>query len=70
MTLAPIGRVEGAAHSKYPGAGLGLPLAQRFTELLGGEIEFQSRLGQGTEITLRLPRIGCDQPTTSKRAAA
>ena len=70
VTLAPFGRVDGAAHSKYPGAGLGLPLAKRFAVLLGGEIEIESRLGQGTEITLRLPRNGHDQPATSKRAAA
>ena len=50
--------------------GLGLPLAKRFAMLLGGEIVIESRLGQGTEITLRLPRNGHDQPATSKRAAA
>ncbi len=70
VTLAPFGRVDGAANSRYPGAGLGLPLAKRFIELLGGEIEIRSRLGQGTEITVRLPRNGHDRPQTSKRAAA
>jgi len=75
VTLAPFGRVDGAANSRYPGAGLGLPLAKRFTELLGGEIEIQSRLGRGTEITVRLPRAGRhrtkhDRPNTSKRTAA
>ena len=70
VTLAPFGRVDGAANSRYPGAGLGLPLAKRFIELLGGEIEIRSRFGQGTEITLRLPRNGHDRPDTSKRAAA
>jgi two-component system cell cycle sensor histidine kinase PleC len=70
VTLAPFGRVDAAANSKYPGAGLGLPLAKRFTELLGGEIEIQSRLGQGTEIIVRLPRKGRDRPDTPKRAAA
>ena len=53
-----------------PGAGLGLPLAKRFIELLGGEIEIDSRLGQGTEITLRLPCKGHDRPHAAKRAAA
>jgi len=70
VTLTPFGRVDGAANSRYPGAGLGLPLAKRFIELLGGEIEIDSRLGQGTEITLRLPRKGLDRPGTAKRAAA
>ncbi len=70
VTLAPFGRVDTAANSKYPGAGLGLPLAKRFTELLGGEIEIQSRLGQGTEITVRLPSKGHDRPDTPERAAA
>ena len=56
MTLAPFGRVDGAANSRQTGTGLGLPLAKRFVEILGGEIEIRSRFGQGTEVTIRLPR--------------
>jgi signal transduction histidine kinase len=36
--------------------GLGLPLARQFVEAHGGAIELQSALGEGTTVTIRLPR--------------
>ena len=36
--------------------GLGLPLAKQFIEAHGGTIELLSQLGQGTTVTVRLPR--------------
>jgi len=45
------GRVEGAA-----AVGLGLPLAKQFVEAHGGSIELQSRVGEGTTVTITLPR--------------
>jgi signal transduction histidine kinase len=36
--------------------GLGLPLARQFIEAHGGAIELQSAVGQGTTVTIRLPR--------------
>lgn len=39
------------------GAGLGLPLAKELAELLGGTLNVQSSLGEGTEVTLRLPLL-------------
>jgi signal transduction histidine kinase len=36
--------------------GLGLPLAKQFVEAHGGAIELQSALGEGTTVTIRLPR--------------
>jgi signal transduction histidine kinase len=44
-------RTEGAA-----AVGLGLPLAKQFVEAHGGAIALQSRLGEGTTVTIRLPR--------------
>ena len=38
------------------GAGLGLPLAKELAELIGATLEIASRPGQGTEVSLRLPR--------------
>ncbi|HST35415.1 MAG TPA: ATP-binding protein, partial [Allosphingosinicella sp.] len=36
--------------------GLGLPLAKQFVEAHGGTIQLQSRPGEGTTVTIRLPR--------------
>ncbi len=36
--------------------GLGLPLARQFIEAHGGAIELQSAIGEGTTVTIRLPR--------------
>ena len=40
------------------GTGMGLSLAKRMTELLGGELEVKSRAGQGTTVRFALPREG------------
>ncbi len=45
------GRQEGSAT-----IGLGLALARQFVEAHGGKIALQSRLGEGTTVTIRLPR--------------
>ena len=40
------------------GLGLGLTIAKRLTELHGGTLAIQSNKGEGTAITLRLPKAG------------
>jgi PAS domain S-box-containing protein len=44
-----------AASRRGEGAGLGLHLSQRLAALLGGRIEFDSQLGQGSRFELLLP---------------
>lgn len=39
----------------YEGLGIGLTIARKYAELLGGEISVDSRLGHGSVFTLRLP---------------
>ena len=41
--------------TKPTGTGLGLAIVHKIVEALGGEITVQSRLGVGTEFTLRIP---------------
>jgi signal transduction histidine kinase/CheY-like chemotaxis protein len=45
---------EGSSR-KFGGSGLGLAIAKKFTNLLQGEISVESKPGQGTTFTLRLP---------------
>ncbi|MBI4525993.1 MAG: GAF domain-containing protein [Deltaproteobacteria bacterium] len=39
----------------YEGAGLGLYIAKNFTELLGGRLDVESEVGQGSSFTVRMP---------------
>ena len=47
-------RDDGA--SEQPGSGLGLPIAKRLTELMGGTITVDTEQGVGTTFTVRFPR--------------
>ncbi|MFS3129757.1 sensor histidine kinase [Nocardioides sp. Bht2] len=40
-----------------PGTGLGLPIVKRLVEEQGGAVRLTSRLGEGTSVEVRLPRI-------------
>lgn len=42
--------------SEAPGVGLGLPIAREIARAHGGELLAESRLGEGTRLTVRLPR--------------
>jgi signal transduction histidine kinase len=53
--MTPFGQVDSAYHARE-GFGLGLPLSKKLTERLGGTLSLESTLGQGTTVTLRLPR--------------
>jgi len=49
-------QIRQATPRSIKGAGLGLPIARSYAELLGGSISFTSQLGQGSTFTLRLPQ--------------
>jgi two-component system phosphate regulon sensor histidine kinase PhoR len=51
-------RVDGARSRDSGGTGLGLSLVKHVAERSGGSVEIASTVGEGTTVTLRLPRAG------------
>ncbi|MDI6689463.1 MAG: ATP-binding protein [Actinomycetota bacterium] len=48
-------RVEKSRSKEYGGAGLGLSICKEIIEILGGSIDVESKLGEGTKFTIELP---------------
>lgn len=57
LALAPFSQVDGTLARKYDGAGLGLSLATRFVELMGGTLTIDSAPDRGTTVTILVPGI-------------
>jgi two-component system cell cycle sensor histidine kinase PleC len=55
MALEPFGQIANSLSRKHDGVGLGLPLSKRLIELHGGSIEIDSKLGEGTVVSVHLP---------------
>jgi signal transduction histidine kinase len=53
--LAAFGQIESSQARRHEGTGLGLPLAKRLVELMGGVFTLASELGKGTSISFSLP---------------
>jgi len=55
IAIEPFGQVDAGLARRRDGAGLGLPLARRLTELHGGTFSIDSEKGRGTRIAVGLP---------------
>ena len=56
IALSDFGQVDGSLTRRHDGAGLGLPLSKKLTELHGGELSIESELGAGTTVTVLFPK--------------
>jgi two-component system, cell cycle sensor histidine kinase DivJ len=52
----PFFQARSSSERRYDGTGLGLSIVKGLLALHGGELEIESRLGEGTRVTVRLPR--------------
>jgi signal transduction histidine kinase len=55
MIFEKFSRLDNADSENYSGAGLGLYIVKRLVHLLEGNIDVQSKVGQGSTVTIRIP---------------
>jgi signal transduction histidine kinase/DNA-binding response OmpR family regulator len=62
-------QVDASTTRKFGGTGLGLAIAKQLTEMMGGEIQIKSKIGEGTEFWFRI-RLPLGNHSETKNAAS
>jgi two-component system, sensor histidine kinase and response regulator len=63
-------QIDSATTRNYSGVGLGLYIVKNFVDLLGGDIDVRSKIGEGSVFTVRLPIQREHAPTGTTRSQA
>lgn len=66
--FAPFGQLDDRPNRQFEGLGLGLAMARRLAQSLGGEVEFTSAPGRGSRFWLDLPYPAAPAPETGLRS--
>lgn len=53
----PFVQVDDSLTRRHGGSGLGLAICRQLVELMGGQIDYRTRLGEGTTFWFRVPRV-------------
>jgi len=61
----PFSQADSSTTRKYGGTGLGLVISQRFCAMMGGSLEVESEVGQGSTFRMRLPAEVQPEPGAS-----
>ncbi|MGK5094087.1 ATP-binding protein [Deltaproteobacteria bacterium TL4] len=57
VIFMPFDQADPSIVRRYGGTGLGLSIAKKMTELMGGQLEVQSTLGEGSTFIVKLPLL-------------
>lgn len=69
LAMTPFGRLHSTTGTDPYGVGLGLPLANKFTRLLGGTFKIESTPGKGTCIDMKFSKDAVFQPASFQLTA-
>lgn len=63
----PFTREDESVKTAYTGTGLGMPIAKKLAETMGGSITFTSQKGEGTTFTVKLPFLIDKEATKAEK---